>query len=63
MKNFIQDKYPDLDEGRKRSSHKVREIVEEAWESVSSKDLVNLLLTTPARFQAVLDADGGSTQY
>ena len=63
IKYFIQDKYPDLGEGRQRSSREIREIVEEAWESVSSEDLMNLLLTMPARRQAVLDADGGSTQY
>ena len=63
MKYFIQDKNPDLGEGRQRSSHEIREIVEEAWETVSSEDLMNLLLTMPARCQAVLDADGGCTQY
>ena len=60
MKYFIQDKYPDLGEGRQRSSREIREIVEEAWESVSSEDLMNLLSTMPARCQAVLDANGGS---
>ena len=63
MKCFIQDKYPDLGEGRKRSSHEIREIVEEAWEIVSSKDSMNLLLTMPARCQAILDAEGGSSKY
>ena len=63
MKYFIQDKYPDLGEGWQRSSHKIQEIVDEAWESVSSEDLMNLHFTMPARCQAVLDAKGGSTQY
>ena len=63
MKYFIEDKYPDLGEGRQRSSREIREIVEEAWESVSCEDLMKLLMTMPARCQAVLDADGGCTQY
>ena len=58
MKYLIEDKYPDLGEGRQRSSREIREIVDEAWESVSSEDLMKLLLTIPARCQAVLDADG-----
>ena len=63
MKFFIQDKYPDLGEGRQQSSREILEIDEEAWEFVSSKDLINLLLTMPARRQAVLDANRGLIRY
>ena len=43
MKYFIKDKYLDLGEGRQRSSLEIRVTVEEAWESVSSEDLMKLL--------------------
>ena len=55
--------YPDLCEGRQRSTREIREIDEEAREPAFSKDPMNLLLTMPARCQAILDADGGPTQY
>ena len=63
MKYFIQDKYLDLGEGRQRSSREIREIVDEAWESISPEDVMNLLLTMKSTRQAVLDTDRGSTRY
>lgn len=63
MKYFIQFKYPDIGDGKQRSYDKLRDIVKEAWESVTSEDLMNLIRTMPERCQAVLDAEGGPTRF
>ncbi|KAI1004975.1 hypothetical protein K3495_g3238 [Podosphaera aphanis] len=63
MKDFIQFKYPDLRDWKTRSLGQLRVIVEEAWDSVTTDDLAALVSSMPARCQAVLDANGGSTKY
>lgn len=63
MKDFIQQNYPDLSNGRSRSFDQVRVIVREAWESISAEELMELVSSMPARCQAVVDEDGGPTKY
>lgn len=63
MKNYIQLNYPSLGSGKNRSRDKLRLVVKEAWDSVSSEYFVKLIETMPARCKAVIDADGGPTKY
>ena len=63
MKNYIQLNYPSLGSGKKRPRDKLRLVVKEAWDSVSSEYFVKLTETMPARCKAVIDADGGPTKY
>ncbi|VDB90391.1 Bgt-50934 [Blumeria graminis f. sp. tritici] len=62
MKDYIQRHHPNLGCGKQRTQDSLRKIVKEAWDSVSSEDLVRLIESMTASFQAVLDADGGPTQ-
>ncbi|SZF05259.1 unnamed protein product [Blumeria hordei] len=48
--------------GKQRTPDSLRKIVKEAWDSVSSDDLVRLIESMPSRCQAVGDADGGPTR-
>ena len=43
MKDKIEYKYPDLNVGKRRSSDQIRAIVKEAWDSVSTQELTNLI--------------------
>lgn len=63
MKSYINARYPELGQGRRRSGSQVREIVEEAWESITPDQLRTLILSMPERCQAVKEADGGPTRY
>ena len=63
IKGYIQFNYPSLGGGKQRTHDALRSIVKEAWDSVSSADLVRLIKSMPARCQAVVDADGGPTKY
>ena len=63
MKIFIQTNYPEFERGPQRSRNQVREIVEEAWDAITPDQLYGLLVSMPARCQAVIDADGGPTRY
>ncbi|KAI0993289.1 hypothetical protein K3495_g14895 [Podosphaera aphanis] len=63
IKNYIQFHYPDLGEGRQRTQDDLRIINKEAWDNVSTDDLMKLIETMSARCQAVLDADGGHTKF
>ena len=63
MKDKIEYKYPDLNGGKRRSSDQIRAIVKEAWDSVSTQELTNLIESMHDRCQAVIDADGGPTKY
>ncbi|VDB88046.1 Bgt-51355, partial [Blumeria graminis f. sp. tritici] len=49
--------------GKQRTLDSLRNIVKEAWDSVSSEDLVGLIESMPARCQAVIDVDGGPARY
>ena len=63
MKYFIYFKHPDIGDGKQRPYDGLHVIVKEAWESVTSEDLMNLIRTMPERCQAVLDAEGGPTRF
>ncbi|VCU39459.1 Bgt-50181 [Blumeria graminis f. sp. tritici] len=63
MKDYIQRHHPNLGCGKQRTQDSLRNIVKEAWDSVSSEDLVRLIQSMPARCQAVVDVDGGPTRY
>lgn len=63
MKDYIQLNYPSLGSGKNQSRDKLRLVVKEAWDSVSSEYFVKLIETMPARCKAVIDADGGPTKY
>lgn len=58
---FVKTKYSDFD-GRKRVlSKKLREVIEEAGDSILGKDLKNHVKCTPARCQDMVCANGGHT--
>ncbi|CAJ2651430.1 unnamed protein product [Trifolium pratense] len=63
MKNYIQLNYQSLGSGKKRSRDRLRLVVKQAWDSVSSEYSVKLIGTMPASCKAVIDADGGPTKY
>ena len=63
MKDKIEFNYPNLADGRRRSSDQIRAIVKEARDSVSIQELTALIGSMHDRCQAVLDADGGPTKY
>lgn len=62
MKDKIEYKYPDLNGGKRRSSDQIRAIVE-AWDSVYTQELTDLIESMHDRCQAVTDSDGDSTKY
>ncbi|KAI1000766.1 hypothetical protein K3495_g7433 [Podosphaera aphanis] len=63
MKIVIQTNYPEFVRGPQRSRDEVREIVEEALDAITPDQLYELLVSMPARCQAVIDACGGPTRY
>ena len=63
MKDYIQQNYPSVGGGKHRSHDSFRQVVKEAWDSVSSEDLARLLDSMSSRCQAVKDADEGPTKY
>jgi crotonobetainyl-CoA:carnitine CoA-transferase CaiB-like acyl-CoA transferase len=63
MKDWIELHHPDLPAGKQRTYDQLREIVREAWESITTEDLRELMESMPARCQAVVDAEGGHTKY
>ena len=56
MKDFIDDRYPDLENGRERRTEELRMITQETWDSIDRDFLGNLFHSTPTRCQAVFDA-------
>ncbi|KAI1003563.1 hypothetical protein K3495_g4653 [Podosphaera aphanis] len=61
MKDFIEDRYPDLENGRERITEELRRIIQEAWDSIDGDFQGNLIPSMPRRCQAVFDAHGGVT--
>ena len=58
MKTYIDNHYPEVYACSQRSSNRLRDIVEEAWNSITSDQLLRLLRSMSTRCQAVIDADG-----
>ncbi|VDB94693.1 Bgt-51643 [Blumeria graminis f. sp. tritici] len=63
IKDYIQCHHLNLGCVKQRTQGSLCKIVKEAWDSVSSEDLVRLTQCMPVRCQAVIDADGGLTRY
>jgi hypothetical protein len=63
MKDYIENHYPDLPAGRQRTYDQLRQIVQEAWDSITDEVLRELIGSMKERCQAVIDADGGHTKY
>ena len=58
IKDYVADNYPD-----KLSYNQLRQAVKDAWESISSEFLGNLIAKMPVRCAAVIDAQGMYTRY
>lgn len=63
MKNYIQGHYPEFERGSQRPINEVRVIIQEAWESITSQQLLRLMESMPRRCQAVVEANGGPIPY
>ena len=63
MKNYIEINYPDRDGGKQPTYDQLRQIVQEAWESITVEQLRGLIDSMHNRCQAVIDAQGGHTKY
>ncbi|VDB89869.1 Bgt-50805 [Blumeria graminis f. sp. tritici] len=63
MKGYVQRDHPYLGGGKQRAQGSLRKTVKEAWDSMSSEDLVRLIQSIPARCQVVIDADKGPARY
>ena len=64
MKDFVQNKYPDLGKGKQRSEEEIRRIIKEAWdEAVDADELENLIESMPRRIRDVYEANGGPIEY
>ena len=60
MKDWIQDHYSQAD---KLSYDVLRKAVREAWDAITPEQLNELVKSMSARCQAVIDAEGGPTEY
>jgi hypothetical protein len=63
MKDWIQRLYGHEWVDKQPSLDRLREIVGQAWASIGSQTLRELVESMPARCQAVIDAQGGYTTY
>lgn len=59
IKDYLQEKYPDVH----RSYPRLRDAVNEAWNSITDEQVRELIATMPDRCQAVIEAKGGHTKY
>jgi hypothetical protein len=59
MKDYIQEHYPKVHSSYKR----LREAVQEAWDSITHERIRELIRSMRKRCQAVIDADGWYTKY
>ena len=63
MKDDIQTRYPEFENGRQISQQTLRRAIREAWDSISSDELGQFVASMPARCHAVVEAEGGPTSY
>ena len=62
--SYTHVRYPDLSGGRHRSQDELCQITKEAWdEAVHGHDLEELMDSMLRRIRAVLDVNGGPTEY
>jgi hypothetical protein len=59
MKDYLENHYPEED----CSYDQLRAHVKEAWDSISSDQLLDLLKTMPQRCEDVIAAEGGHTKW
>lgn len=59
IKDYIQEKYPDI----YRSYLRLKAAVCEAWNSIIEEDIRDLIKSMHNRCQAVIDAEGWHTKY
>lgn len=59
MKDYIEDRYPDVHSSYQR----LRAAVLEAWEAVGFERIKELVRSMPERCRAVIEAGGGPTKY
>jgi hypothetical protein len=59
MKDYIQEHYPKVHS----SDKKLREAIQEAWESISHGRIRELVRSMRERCKAVIEADGWYTKY
>jgi hypothetical protein len=59
MKDYIEERYPDIYNSYKR----LRAAVLEAWEAVGFERIKELVRSMPERYRAVIEARGGPTKY
>jgi transposase len=62
MKNWIQEQYPEYEKG-KISYTLLRKMVQEAWDSISVDQLIELIDSMHQRCQDVLDAHGNHVKW
>ena len=63
-KDYMQSRYPGLENGRNRSRTQFRQVVQEAWDNwFNGDDLDKLMESKPRRMRAVYAAQGGYTKY
>jgi hypothetical protein len=59
IKDYVQEKYPEV----QRSYPCLREAVTKAWNSITNKQIRELIGTMHERCQAMIDTHGGYTKY
>ena len=63
VKDFVQNRYPEIQMGSQISLQNLQGAILEAWESITLEDLPQLMESMPARCQAVIDAERGYTRF
>ena len=63
MKDYIKDNYLDKAGGKQPTYDQLREIVQEAWNSITVKTLQEPMDSMLERCRAVVEAKGGHTKY
>jgi hypothetical protein len=63
MKDYIEVHYPDRLGGRQYTYDQLREILREAWDSISAETLKEIIDSMKDRCEAVFLAEGSHTKY
>jgi transposase len=59
IKDYIQEKHPEVH----RSYPRLRDAVNEAWNSITDEQIRELIGTMHKRYKAIIDAHGGHIKY
>ena len=57
--DYIQKHYPEVH----RSYKRLRQVVQETWESITEERIRELIQEMPERYRAVIESNGGYTKY